>query len=254
MPEEKLEEIIKRFIIKAGNKKEELMFMYGGGLVNENLTFIEQVNEIDKKRNKMSILVSKENLDEQGTLQKSKYIICPECKESSRILIDNYKIELYNCKNGHKTKDILINDFDKTQNIVETEIICQNCNKVNKSTSYNNIFFICFDCKKNLCQLCKSIHDKTHNIIDYDERFFTCDLHYELYNSYCTDCNTDICVICENQHNGHKIISYGSIFPDIKKIKEKVNDFISKKEAFKNDIKNIINKLNILMDTIDKYF
>ena len=85
-------------------------------------------------------------------------------------------------------------------------------------------------------------------------RYFICDLYYELYNSFCTDCNTDICVICENQHNGYKIISYGSFFPDIKKIKEKVNVFISKKEAFKNDIKNIINKLNILMDTIDKYF
>lgn len=77
---------------------------------------------------------------------------------------------------------------------------------------------------------------------------------YELYNSYCAYYNTDICIICENRHKEHKIISYGSIFPDIKKIKEKVNDFISKKEAFKNVIKNIINKFNILMDKMDKYF
>jgi len=256
-PEEKFETIIKRFIIKAGKKKDELIFIYGGEFINENLTFIEQANEMDKARNKISILVNKkneENLDEKDSFKKSNYIICPECKESARILIDNYKIELYNCKKGHKTKDILINDFNKTQNIEETKIICQNCNKVNKSTSYNNIFYICFDCKKNLCPICKSTHDKTHNIFDYDEKYFICDLDYELYNSYCADCNTDICVICETQHKGHKIISYGSIFPDIKKIKEKVNVFISKKEAFINDIKNIINKLNILMDTIDKYF
>ena len=255
--EEKFEEIIKRFIIKAGKKKDELIFIYGGGFIDENLTFNEQANEMDKSRNKMSIIVSKKNeknLDEQSSFKKSNYIICPKCKESARILINNYKIELYNCKKGHKTNDILINDFDKTQNLEETEIICLNCNKVNKNTSYNNMFFICFDCKKNLCPLCKSIHDKTHNIIDYDEKYFICDLHYESYNSYCTDCNTDICIICENQHNGHKILSYGKIFPDIKKIKEKVNDFISKKEAFKNDIKNIINKLNILMSTMDKYF
>ena len=255
--EEKFEEIIKRFIIKAGKKKDELIFIYGGGFIDENLTFNEQANETDKSRNKMSIIVSKKNeknLDEQSSFKKSNYIICPKCKESARILINNYKIELYNCKKGHKTNDILINDFDKTQNLEETEIICLNCNKVNKNTSYNNMFFICFECKKNLCPLCKSIHDKTHNIIDYDEKYFICDLHYESYNSYCTDCNTDICIICENQHNGHKILSYGKIFPDIKKIKEKVNDFISKKEAFKNDIKNIINKLNILMSTMDKYF
>ncbi len=255
--EEKFEEIIKRFTIKAGKKKDELIFIYGGGFIDENLTFKEQANEMDKSRNKMSIIVSKKNeknLDEQDSFKKSNYIICPKCKESARILINNYKIELYNCKKGHKTNDILINDFDKTQNLEESEIICLNCNKANKNDSFNNKFFICFECKKNLCPLCKSIHDKTHNIIDYDEKYFICDLHYESYNSYCTDCNTDICIICENQHNGHKILSYGKIFPDIKKIKEKVNDFISKKEAFKNDIKNIINKLNILMSTMDKYF
>ena len=255
--EEKFEEIIKRFIIKAGKKKDELIFIYGGGFIDENLTFNEQANEMDKSRNKMSIIVSKnneKNLDEQSSFKKSNYLICPKCKESARILINNYKIELYNCKKGHKTNDILINDFDKTQNLEESEKICLNCNKANKNDSFNNKFFICFECKKNLCPLCKSIHDKTHNIIDYDEKYFICDLHYESYNSYCTDCNTDICIICENQHNGHKILSYGKIFPDIKKIKEKVNDFISKKEAFKNDIKNIINKLNILMSTMDKYF
>ena len=108
-PEEKLDEIIKRFIIKVGKKKEELFFIYGGDVVNANLTFNEQCNEIDKKRNKMSILVNRnneDNLDEQYSLKKSQYIICPECKESARILIDNYKIELYNYKKGHKTKDI----------------------------------------------------------------------------------------------------------------------------------------------------
>ena len=51
-------------------------------------------------------------------------------------------------KMAHKVNDILINDFEQTQNINEAKIICQNCNKINKSTSYNNIFFICLDCKK----------------------------------------------------------------------------------------------------------
>ena len=60
-PEEKLEAIIKRFIIKAGKKKDELIFIYGGGFINENLTFNEQANEMDKTRNKMSILVNKKN-------------------------------------------------------------------------------------------------------------------------------------------------------------------------------------------------
>jgi hypothetical protein len=74
-----------------------------------------------------------------------------------------------------KHKFTSINDFENTQNINEAKIICQNCNEVNKSTSHDNIFFICNECKKNLCQLCRLKHDKTHNIIDYDEKFFICD-------------------------------------------------------------------------------
>ena len=54
---------------------------------------------------------------------KSEYIICPECKENSRITIADYKLGLYDCKNGHKINNILINDFNKTQIIDETKTI-----------------------------------------------------------------------------------------------------------------------------------
>lgn len=126
--------------------------------------------------------------------------------------------------------------------------------QINKSTSYNNIFFICFDCKKNLCQLCKSLRDKTHNIIDYDDKFFTCELHYESYYSYCEDCIKDLCISCASEHGGYKILTYGSLLPNIKKLKDKNNNFNTKIEAFKNDIKDIINKLNDLMYSIDNYY
>ena len=43
--------------------------------------------------------------DEQY-LQKSKYIICPECKDNIRIKIKDYKIELYDCQNGHNIKNL----------------------------------------------------------------------------------------------------------------------------------------------------
>ena len=64
-PEEKMEDIINRFIIKIGKKKEELYFLYSGNIIKEDLTYNNQVNENDKKRNKMSILVNnKSNEDE----------------------------------------------------------------------------------------------------------------------------------------------------------------------------------------------
>ena len=88
--------------------------------------------------------------------------------------------------------------------------------------------------------LCNSKHDKSHNIIDYDDKFYTCDLHYESYISYCDDCKKDICITCEMEHSGHKIISYGSILPNVKKIKEEAKNLNDKKEEIKNEIKDIL--------------
>ena len=256
--DEKFEDIIKKFAVKIRKKKEDFYFIYGGKLLNENLTFNEQANSMDKKRKIMDVIVEnkllEDNNQDEKFLKKSKYIICPKCKESARILVDNYIIELYDCKNGHKINNISINEFEKTQNIDEAKIICDNCNKVNKSTSYKNTFFICLECKKKLCQLCKSVHDKNHNIIDYDDKSFICDLHSETYFSYCLDCKKDVCMICEKEHNAHKTVTYGSIFPNVDKIKEETNNFKIKKEGLKNEIKDIINKLNDIIYTLDNYY
>ena len=40
-------------------------------------------------------------------------INCPESKESSEMTIKDYKIKLYECKNGHSIDN---NEFDKIQN------------------------------------------------------------------------------------------------------------------------------------------
>ena len=68
------------------------------------------------------------------------------------------------------------------------------------------------------------------------------------------DCKKDICITCEMEHNGHKIITYGSILPNVKEVKEETNNFNIKKEELKNNIKEIINKLNNLINSIDNYF
>lgn len=63
-----------------------------------------------------------------------------------------------------------------------------------------------------------------------------------------------MCSNCEKNHSNHKIITYGSIIPETKKIKEQANSFNNKKEELKNEIKEIINKLNNLMNIFDNYF
>ena len=79
--------------------------------------------------------------------------------------------------------------------INEKKIICQNCKNTNKNDTCNNQFFRCLSCKLNLCPLCKNSHDKKHHIIDYNQKNFICDLHYENYISYCKECQNDICLL-----------------------------------------------------------
>ena len=109
-------------------------------------------------------------------------------------------------------------------------------------------------CKKNLCPICNSKHDKNHNVIDYDEKLFTCESHNEPYNLYCDTCKKDLCMTCQMEQKEHEIISYGTILPDVSKIKEETKNFCDKEEKLKNEIKEIIQKLNNLVNILDKYY
>ena len=152
-----------------------------------------------------------------------------------------------------KWKNILLRDFAKIQNVDESNIKCEDCKKSNKNISYNNIFYRCFQCKKNLCPLCKSSHDQTHNIIEYDEKYFLCNKHYESYTWYCNDCKKDNCLTYEIEHNGHTLTSFGAIMPNSNNIKNKANVFYNKIKEFKNNISKIIAELNDLIYNVDKY-
>ena len=56
-PEETMEKSIDKFLSKCDESKDNLIFLYGGNKVKEESTFVEQANDIDKTRNKMSIIV-----------------------------------------------------------------------------------------------------------------------------------------------------------------------------------------------------
>ena len=132
--EEKMKAIIDKFLVKGYGIKDNLIFLYDGEKVDEEMTLLQQANDIDKLNKKMSIIaVDFKDIDKNiKNLKKSKNIICPECYENIRIKIQGQKISLYDCRNKHKKDDILLNQFDKTQYIDETEIICNACKKITK--------------------------------------------------------------------------------------------------------------------------
>ena len=93
----------------------------------------------------------------------------------------------------------------------------------------------------NLCPLCKSIHDKKHSIINYDNKNYMCNKHNSLFTRYCKKCNLDICLSCSYEHKNHKIETYSYKFIDIKKLRKKMNEF-----------ENVINKLKTNLNKFKK--
>ena len=251
---DKLEEIIKKLCLKIEKNKEEMIFLYGGNIINDQLTFNEIANKEDKQRKQISIIIAYNKTIKNKNIKKSKYIRCPECNEVAKINIKDYKIKLYGCKNNHIIENISFSDFNQLQLIDESKIICDICKNNNKGNTYNNILYICNECNKNICPLCKSIHDNKHNIIEYDQKYYKCSKHNDNYTHYCNNCKINICIICEKEHNNHNIISLGNIMPDKNILEENKNDLKNIINKFNNEIKDIINKLNNIINNIEEYY
>ena len=253
---EKFKNIISKFIIKTSVNIDSIFFLYGGKLLKEEYILSEIVSKEDKNRNKMNILVASVSDDlcnRNNFIIKSKEIICPKCFELSNLKIKNYRISLSDCKNGHEFNDMLFKNFLISQNINLAKIICNNCTEKNKFNSYNNEFYKCFTCNNNLCPLCKSKHDKSHNIINYEEINSICKEHIENYNSYCKICKINLCLKCEKDHITHEKIYYGSILPDVDKIKTTKNELEKNIKQLNKDIDDIIKRLNEYKENINHY-
>ena len=253
---EKMNEIFNRLSSKIKVDINSLFFLYKGEIVKDGLTFEEIISSEDKIRNKMTILVNStddQNLNEKD-LAKSKTIICPKCGEISKINIYNYKISLYDCINKHKTDNIFLDQYEKSQFTDESTIICDNCKVANKSTTYENNFYRCNTCKNNLCPLCKSNHDKSHNIINYEDKYYICENDNEYYTSYCKTCKKNICMICEEEHNDHDIVSFGKMITKKNNLKLKMNELRIAIDKFNNNVKEIIDILNKMIQNMEQYY
>ena len=231
-----------------------LIFLYSGQKIDGNLSISKIINNTDLERNKMNILVLDKKDELNSLLIKSKDIICPKCKEYAKIDISDYKI-LLQCKNGHTSDNIFLNEYENTQKIDIYKIICDECKTNNKGNSYKNIFYRCNGCKKNLCIKCKDKHNnENHNIINYDDKNYICDIHNDKFISYCKECNKNICLYCKNEHREHELINYEDILPNITEVKINIDKLRNDIDKFKLKIDNLINRLNKVKDIIEYYY
>ena len=144
---EKLVTIIQKFCENAQVSRNNVNFLFNGRILDEQLTE-DKIPMNDQ--NKKFIVVDYNNDDDDDQIDiviKSKEVICPKCKEYASISMnDDYKISISNCKNGHKTENILISEFEKTQDINLSKIICDKCKNKNMGKVFNNEFYICINC------------------------------------------------------------------------------------------------------------
>ena len=224
---EYMKDIFKRYANKISKDVNDVYFISNGSKIKEE----SKLEDINNKDNEIKILVNDINdkKNENKKENQNKDIICPKCGEICSIDFIDYKIILNKCINKHSSENILLDEFNNLKNNNEFNIICNNCNK-NKNEIYKNQLYKCYNCKINLCPICKLKHDKGHILIDYELKNYLCNVHGERYMSYCETCYKNLCDLCEIEHSKDHNLNY-------------LNKLIANKE-------NNINKLRIKIDNL----
>ena len=238
--DDKLQYIFGNFSTKLEIPVNQLYFLYDGKKIEDEEKKLSDI--ISNDTNIIIMAYTKDNNISNSEIPKvSKYLICPKCQTNCSITINNYRVELKKCENGHKTSDILLNQFENTQLYYESKIKCGECGS-NKSATFKNQFYKCFNCNIYLCPLCKSKHNDDHNIIDYDFIPYRCHIHKdEKFISYCKTCNKNLCMICESEHNNSHRLTYFKDFL-VNKNNINLNEFNEKVSKLEDEIQNYITK------------
>ena len=247
---EKMKEICQSFGSKTGIDINKYIYLNGGKVINFD-SKLEELGQMNGNNILVIDKLSESMKKDDKSLVQSKDVICPKCQESCRLYIKNYKIRLAGCKNGHRTNNILLDEYYNTQFINESNIKCGNNCQNSKSEAYNRKFYKCYNCKINLCPLCYSKHDKNHKIITYDKKNYVCEKHKELFISYCENCEINLCMQCEMEHNNHKQIPYKNIIPNIDEVKNNLKHIKNKIDKLNENITNIINMLKKVKDNMN---
>ena len=217
------------------------------------MKFENYLNYDGKNRNKLEISVVKRNSESIIT---SNQIICPVCGEAAQMKLKYKKFEIYECKYKHKIDELTFDEFEKTQLIDTSKIICQECKSNNKYDAYKHQFYYCFNCNTHLCPLCKYSHnkDKNHKIVEYEQMFFYYNKHNKPYNFYCNTCQENICESCESSHYNHEMIKHPKIARDKADYTSRLNIFNENISDFGKIIKDIKDFLDKIEENLKRIY
>ena len=167
--------------------------------------------------------------------------------------LENYRISLYGCENGHSKDNILLEEFENTQFINFAKITCGFCGE-KRSNIFENEMQICLNCGKNLCPLCRSQHEKTHTLIKYDQINYICEEDNDYFIGYCEDCEKHYCMSCESEHDDHEKIPLSSIIPRKKDLEKSLNELKKYIDIFNDECEEIINLINNVKKNFNIYY
>ena len=233
---------------------------------------------IIKNNKKEEIKRSKENKKEEKKDKDDFYfdIICPECKSSAIIDINNdsseYLLNIINCDNLHNLKNIKYNMYDyydfnfedlSEDNLEKMKLesnksllICGRCSSHRQyMTPPENKLYYC-SCGINLCLECHKVHnDPGHYHIPLEDKNYFCIKHNEPYFSYCIDCNSNICKQCVNLHlsESHKLFNFDTIKLKDKDITNLENKIQNQKTHLNNFIQSLKESFNNMICIVESY-
>mgnify|MGYP002624557311 CR=1 FL=1 len=251
---DKMFDICNKFCGKVGKEIGNVYFLFQGAKIDLEKKFQDMIQS--ENQNQLILLVNDlSNIIKPNAIIDSKQVICPKCEQKSiGFKLKNYHISLYGCDNKHEFLGISAEEYSKTQKVDLAKINCDKCQSQNKSESYKNNFYKCCQCKQLLCPLCKNSHDKSHPIINYDDKCFICEDHGEYYTKYCNKCNKNICTICEQEHKSHKMILFIEELPNKEVIVGSIRELDEKIKKFEEDINNIKNQYDKMIDNLKKNY
>ena len=235
------ESVFDKYCLKTGIEKNSVIFKVHNLEISGDKKIIDIMNNTERLNNKMNISVFRHFINPNDkVIEQSKEIICPKCSEQCRIKINDYFIDLFDCKNNHSTI-LKLNEFNESQNINFADIKCNICNTRSIEHSYENNFYYCQNCKMNICYLCKEKHNNNHFIINYEQKNYICKKHNDSFFKYCHDCKINICKECKQDHFNHNIESFENIIANPDDKRRELDKLKKEIDIFNNNVKKIIN-------------
>ena len=244
-------------------------------LNNENLSFKDIIKEKEQELNTIKIISFPINqkIQNEINIKPSTYkpdeirsIICPKCHQYIIMEINDYKIYLSKCKNGHMFNNIYLKNFYLTQKYEQVKKILKEKNKIieEEDSKINEIK----EEDKNSIAPPTPLSSKDINENEEEDYCYStkCEKHkMQQYSSYCLNCKKNLCSECEMNHNlfrknndTHKIMHFYEILSNndeyLEKLRGNIKNFRHKIDLLKIELSKLTNIINSVINNFEIYY